>query len=52
MTGPRDARSVKIGKGDTQGCRLLPIMLNLYSKYITKKVLEGFVEFKIGGQVK
>jgi len=43
---------VKIRKGVTQGCCLLAVLLNLYSKYITKKVLEGFVEFKIGGQVK
>jgi hypothetical protein len=27
------------------------ILFNLYSKYLTKKVLEGFGDFKIGGQV-
>ena len=26
-------------------------LFNFYSKYLTKKVLEGFGDFKIGGQV-
>jgi hypothetical protein len=28
-----------------------PILFNLYSTYLTKEVLEGFGNFKIGGQV-
>jgi len=40
-----EARSAKIGKG----CCSSPVLLNLYSKYITKKVIGGFVESKIGG---
>jgi hypothetical protein len=34
-----------------QGCCLLPILFNLYSKYLTKEALEGSEDFKIGGQV-
>jgi hypothetical protein len=46
-----EARSVKIGRGDRQGCCLSPILFNLYSEYLTKEALEGFRDFKIGGQV-
>jgi hypothetical protein len=45
-----ETRSVKIGSGVRQGCCLSPIMFNLYSKYITKEAIEGFGDFKIGGQ--
>jgi hypothetical protein len=45
------ARSVKIGRGVRQGCCLSPILLNLYSKGLTKEALEGFGDFKTGGQI-
>jgi hypothetical protein len=44
-------RSVKMGKGVRQECCLSPILFKLNSKYFTKKALEGFGDFKIGGQV-
>jgi len=42
---------VKIGRGVRKGCCLSPIPFNLYGECITKEVLEGFVDFKIGGQI-
>ena len=42
---------MKIGRGVRQGCCLSPILLNLYSKCHTKEALEGFGDFKIGGQI-
>jgi hypothetical protein len=30
---------------------LSPILFNLYSECLTKKALEGFGDFKIGGQI-
>jgi hypothetical protein len=46
-----ETRSVKIGRGIRQVCCLSPILFNLYSEYLTKEALEGFGDFKIGGQV-
>jgi len=30
---------------------LSPILFNLYSEYLSKEALEGFENFKIGGQI-
>ena len=42
---------MKIGRGDGQGCCLSPVLFNLYSECLTKEALEGFGDFKIGGQI-
>jgi hypothetical protein len=46
-----ETRSVKIRRGVRQGCCLSLIVFNLYSEYLTKEAIEGFGDFKIGGQV-
>jgi len=46
-----ETRSVKIGRGGRQECCLLPILFNLYSECLTEEALEGFGDFKIGGQI-
>jgi hypothetical protein len=45
-----ETRNVKIGRGVRGGCCLSPILFNLYSEWLTKDDLEGFGDFKIGGQ--
>jgi hypothetical protein len=42
---------VKIGRGVRQGCCLSLILFNACSEYPTKEAVEGFGDFKIGGQV-
>jgi len=51
MTEPRGTRGVKIGSGVRQECCLSPILFSSYSKCLTKEALEGFGDFKIGGQI-
>jgi len=46
-----ETRSVKIGRGVRQGCCLSPILFNSYSEFLTREALEGFGDFKIGGQI-
>jgi len=42
---------VKIGRRVRQGCCLSPILFNVYSECLIKEALEGFGDFKIGGQI-
>ena len=47
----RETRSLKIGRGVTQGCCSSPILFNLYSEYLTKEALDGLGDLKTGGQI-
>ena len=47
----RETRSVKIGRGVTQGCCLSPILFNVYSECLTKEALDGLGDFNIGWQI-
>jgi hypothetical protein len=40
-----------MGRAVRQGCRLSPVLLNLYIECLTKENLEGFENFKLGGKV-
>jgi hypothetical protein len=44
-------KSVKIGRGVREGCCLSPLLINLYSEYVTQESLEGLGDFKVGGQI-
>jgi len=46
-----ETRSVQIGRGVRQGCCLSPILFNLHGECLTKEALEGFGDFKTGGQI-
>ena len=42
---------MKTGRRVRQGCSLSPILFNLHSECLTKEALEGFGDFKRGGQI-
>jgi len=42
---------MKNGRGVRQRCCLSPVHFNLYRECLIKEVLEGFADFKIGGQI-
>jgi hypothetical protein len=44
-------RGMNTGRAVRQGCCFSPILFNVYSEYLTKEAVEGFGNFKIGGQV-
>ena len=46
-----ETRSVKIGRGVSQGCCLSQILFNLYNKCLTKEALDGSEDFNIEGQI-
>jgi hypothetical protein len=44
-------KSIKIGRGVRKGCCLSPLLLNVYSEYVTQEALECLGDFKVGGQI-
>ena len=42
---------MQIGRGVRQGCRLSPILFNLYREYLAKEALDGLRDLNIGGQI-
>jgi hypothetical protein len=46
-----ETRSVQIGRGARQVFCWSSILFNLYSECLTKEALDGFGDFKIGGQI-
>jgi hypothetical protein len=44
-------KSIEIGRGVRQGCRLSALLFNLYSEFIAQEALEDLGEFKVGGQI-
>jgi len=40
-----------IGREDRRECFLSLILSKMYCQYLTKEAVEGFGDFKIGGQV-
>jgi hypothetical protein len=49
--GQVETRNVKTGRGVTGVCSHVADCINVYSEYLTQEALEGFGDFKIGGQV-
>jgi hypothetical protein len=46
-----ERRIVKFGRGVRHGRCLSPILFNFYSECLTTEALDGFGDFKIGGQI-
>jgi hypothetical protein len=41
---------VKIGRRVRRGCCWSPILFNFYGEYLNKEALEGYGDYKVGGQ--
>jgi len=46
-----ETKSAKIGRGVKKQCHLSPILFNLCNECLAKEALQGFGDFKIGGQI-